>query len=262
MLSLIKENQIGIMNKFIFIIFFSLLFTQKNITTKEFSFFYDGINNIIDTNKLVKDYNGIYHFKIISINDVSFERTKKILIEQCDLEFNISNNVSSIEVSRCAGELSFNGTLFIDANNQDIIIKHPKYKHLNFTLTYWLSGNFEDNNNINLKNDGILNEYYDDGSLRIHFNFENGKKHGIQKKWYKNGQLEILYNYDNGKLQGLQKKWFSNGFLRGQWSYDNDKLHGIAKEWYNNGNLKFSKKYENGTLIELLENNDIDGSSF
>ena len=46
MLLLIKENQIGIMNKFIFIIFFSLLFTQKSISTKEFTFFYDGEKNI------------------------------------------------------------------------------------------------------------------------------------------------------------------------------------------------------------------------
>ena len=77
-----------------------------------------------------------------------------------------------------------------------------------------------------------------------------------------NIKLEILYNYDNGKLQGLQKKWHLNGVLRGQWYYENDKLHGIIKEWYNNGNLKYSKKYDNGTLIELLENNDFDGSSF
>ena len=37
-------------------------------------------------------------------------------------------------------------------------------------------------------------------------------------------------------------------------------LHGILTEWYSNGNLKHKKKYDNGTLIELLENYDINGS--
>ena len=108
--------------------------------------------------------------------------------------------------------------------------------------------------------DGILNEYYDDGDLKIEYSFENGKKHGLQKRWYNNNQLEIIYNYDMGKLEGLQKKWHNNGILKGEWYYSDDKLNGIIKEWYPNKQLKFSKKYISGELIEVLEHYNPDGT--
>ena len=250
------------MNRLILCLLLTLGFSQQNISTKQFTFFKNNSNDLIDFGDIIPNFNGKYLVKLISIDDIQFDRTKKIMMERCDLKFKLVNINSKIDISRCDNMLTYEGTIYLDENSSTVHIKYPKYNYLNCMLTFWISGNFVAQNNSKNIKDGILNEYYDDAKLKIEYKFKNGKKHGIQKRWYNNGQLEILYNYDNSKLDGLQQKWHQNGVLKGEWHYQNDKLHGIIKEWYNNKNIKFIKKYEDGTLIEILENNNIDGSSF
>jgi len=59
----------------------------------------------------------------------------------------------------------------------------------------------------------------------------------------------------------LQKKWYKNGQIKSEINYINNNLDGITKHWYSNGQLKFVKNYKNGSLIETLENYDIDGNT-
>ena len=250
------------MNRYIYISFLSFILCQNDITTLEIPYYYNNENNSIDFRDFINDYNGNYKIELISLNDLVFERTKKVFIEQCDLIFNLSNNLSIINISRCDNLLKFEGVNHLDNDNSTININHPKYKILNCTFTFWVTGSFNVIDHDDEKNNGILKEYYDNGNLKLYYNFKNGKKDGIQKKWYENNQLEMIYHYSTGKLDGVQKKWHKNGSLKGEWFYKNDKLHGIIKEWYLNGNLKFSKKYDEGILIEILENYTTDSKSF
>ena len=230
------------MNNLLLIIsFLSFVYCQYDISTKQYSFFKSNEINSIDFGNYINDLNGKYIVKIISIENADFKKNKRILIDNCDLKFSISNDMSDIKITRCNNIYNYNGTLLIDKNNHLVTINTDKYNYLNCTIIFWISGSFieEEDTSEYLSQNGVLNEYYDDGSPYIKYSFKSGKKDGIQKRWYKNGQLEIMYNYKNGKLEGLQKKWYNTGLLKGEWNYSDDKLHGTVKEWYPNSQIKF-----------------------
>ena len=260
---LIRENLIGRMNNiFLIISFISFVYCQHDISTKQYSFYKSDEVNSIDFSKYINDIDGKYIAKIISIENADFKKNKRTLIDNCDLKFSISNDISDIEIKRCNNIYNYNGNLLIDKSNNLVTINTDRYNYLNCTIVFWITGFFlNDENSLgDISQNGILNEYYDDGSLYIKYNFKSGKKDGIQKRWHKNGQLEIIYNYKNGKLEGLQKKWYNTGLLKGEWNYSDDKLHGTVKEWYPNSQIKFIKNYDMGTLIKVIEHYEPDGS--
>ena len=129
-----KENQNGIMNKLIFILFISFAFSQTIVETRQFSHYYNNDSSKIDFKDIIKNYNGNYKVELISIDNIYFERIKKIMIEQCDLKFDIANNVSVTNVARCDNKLTFKGLNYLDDDNSYLNINHPKYKILNCTL--------------------------------------------------------------------------------------------------------------------------------
>ena len=175
------------MNKIYFFILFSLLFTQNKITTRQFNLFKTNEMKSIDFSELINDINGEYMVELISIKDPDFKRTKRILVEPCDLQFTLRNADDNIKVSRCTDQYNFDGKILISEDNYNISINYPKYNYLNCTFIFWVSGNYVDVIGDNdITRDGILNEYYDDGDLKIEYSFENGKKHGLQKRWYNN----------------------------------------------------------------------------
>ena len=263
MLLLISVNLNGQMNKFILFILFNVIFSNINIETKQYTFYKDDGTSSIDFYQIIDNFNSSYKVELIDVSDIEFKKDKKVFIEQCDLKFKLKNPKSSIKISRCSDELQYNGNLYIDVSTANVSVDALKYSKLSCTFTFWVTGIFI-NQEINeaLEDNGKLKEYYKDGSAKIEYLFKNGKRDGIQKKWYKNGQLELLYNYKKGNLSGLQKKWYENGSLKGEWNYRNDKLHGIITEWFPNKNIKFIKKYDSGLLIELIENNDLNGKSY
>ena len=242
------------MNKIILLLLFNFILSQNEITTRQFNYFKSNEVKNIDFSELIDNFNGEYIIELISIKDADFKRTKRLIVETCDLIFNLSNENDKVKISRCNNKFNYEGRILINKDNHILSINYPKFDYLNCTFIFWISGNFIDVKvNTDISKNGILNEFYDDGTIKIEYFFNNGKKHGLQKRWYENGQLEILYNYDMGKLEGLQKKWHQNGILKGEWYYIDDKLNGIIKEWYPNKQLKFSKHYDLGVLVEVLE---------
>lgn len=250
------------MNNFFLIsfIYTSLIFSQNDIKIKQFNIYKNKYDSSIDMRDYIQYFNGNYLVKLISFDNFSVERKKKIIIEICNLEFSLDAFNSNIDVKNCDNELSINGEIYLDDQSSIINFNSPKFKFIEGELIFWVYGNFE---NISKEkfDDGLLKEYYDNGNNKIEYNYSNGKKNGVQKKWYSNGQLLIKYNYDNGKLDGLQKKWYENGQLQSESNYYRDVLNGVSKYWYSNGQLKFVKVYENGILIETLETYDINGIS-
>ena len=250
------------MNNYILIIivFFSFLLSQNNIDVKQFYIFKNKFDNTIDLKDYIEEFNGYYILKLISINEVDYERKKKIIIELCDLDFEIKSESRQINVKRCNDNLDIDGEIILSDNNSIISFDTYKYKYIESNLLFWIYGNFN-NSSDNPFEDGLLKEYHDNGNIMLEYNFQNGKKNGEQKKWYDNKQLSIKYNYINGNLSGLQKKWYKNGQIKSEINYINNNLDGITKHWYSNGQLKFVKNYKNGSLIETLENYDIDGNT-
>ena len=249
------------MNNYLYyiLILSSFLLTQNNIHIKQYSIYKSKHESSIDLRDYIQDYNGNYILKLVSINDINYERKKKILIELCDLDFTISSKLNEINIKRCNNVLLINGEIFLNDNNSIISFDNSKYKYLESNFIFWIYGSFNNNSDEKIE-DGLLKEYFDSGNLKLEYKYNNGKKNGVQKKWYDNKQLAINYNYINGRLDGLQKKWYRNGNIQSEINYYNDILDGISKYWYSNRQLKFIKVYKNGDLVETLKNYDIDGN--
>lgn len=251
------------MNKYIIFTILGLVYSNVDINTKQFTLYKDTATNEIDLYEFINNFIGDYKVELISVTDIQFSKKKKILIEQCDLKFKLRSLSSVIDVSRCSEKMNYNGSIYINEESSMINIDASKYLELSCTLTFWITGIFiDDNINMNTEKNGLLTESYPNGNRKIEYTFSGGIKNGVQKKWYNNGQLEILYNYIDGKLEGLQKKWYQNGTIKGEWNYREDKLNGIIKEWYPNKQIKFIKEYNNGELVEVIENNDLDGNPY
>ena len=78
--------------------------------------------------------------------------------------------------------------------------------------------------------------------------WRHGLKHGEYKEWYNNGQLREHSHYVDGKLEGEFKEWFRNGQLRKHARYVDGKLEGEYKWWYENGHLRMHCHYSRGIV--------------
>ena len=251
------------MNRLIIFFLFSSIFSNIDVETRQYTFYKNNNTNSIDFYELIDNFNNYYKIELVSISNIKSKKVKQVFIEKCELRFKLKNSNSSIEISKCSNELQYEGNIYINSHTSNINIDALKYSELSCTLTFWVTGIFIDQIvNLDGKDEGFLKEYYDDGSLKIEFSFENGKKNGVQKRWFNNGQIKTLYNYSKGKLSGMQKKWYENGVLKGEWYYKEDKIHGIVTEWYPDNSIKFIKEYDNGILLELIESNDINGKPY
>ena len=245
--------------RFIFVFILTLLFSQNDISIKEYNIYKNKYQSEIDMKDLIDNFNGNYSLELVSIDNINLERKKKIIIEICDVDFSIISNSNEIIIKQCNNELEINDKIYLDDNNSILSFNTSKYKYLECELTFWVYGNFNSPSDYVIE-DGILKEYYDNGNIKIEYNYKNGKKNGVQKKWYLNNQLSIKYNYSNGKLDGLQKKWYENGKVKSESNYNNDILNGISRYWFSNGQLKYIKLYKDGLLVDTLESYDENGN--
>ena len=92
----------------------------------------------------------------------------------------------------------------------------------------WLSGT---------EGEGEFVRYWENGNLREHSHWENGKRHGEYKDYRENGQLMRHAFYENGKLNGKFKMYHNNGQLGLYCFYKNGKLNSECKVYHENGQL-------------------------
>jgi len=58
--------------------------------------------------------------------------------------------------------------------------------------------------------DGIVKQYYDDGSLFGEWNYKSGKLEGISTIYYTSGELRIKWNFKDNKQEGLTKGYYKS----------------------------------------------------
>ena len=245
------------MKKYIIFIFItSLCFSQIEIKKKKYYFYKDKETTNFNIMDLISEQKGLFKVELIMVDDIKYERIKKILVLPCELEMSLSSelSVNPLEYKICKNKVLSTEHLLINEKYPTIKIEEDKFKYIEGNFILYISGEFsEKKKSTSSLNNGILREWHDNGELYIEYNMKNGIKDGLCKKWYNNGQLEIIYYYKAGKLEGLQKKWHSNGVQKGEWNYTNDILHGLSKEWNLNGKLKFIKVYSDGVLVSKEE---------
>ena len=253
-----KKQNVIVFKSLLYILFLSFCICQDNFSSHLYKYYKFNDTKSINIFDLINEDAGVFKVEVLFLEDLKYERFKKTLNPfTCELEFVIDSNLSnSVEVKLCKNELSVDSYLLVNEGNPLITIEHSKFPLFEGVIVLVISGNFKGKNNKfnnDIKNDGVLREWHENGTLYLEFEMNNGIKDGICKKWYENGSLMMMYNYDNGKLDGIQKKWYRTGNLMAEWSYKNDKQHGLSKEWYLDGNVKNLKKFDNGKLINEIK---------
>ena len=81
-------------------------------------------------------------------------------------------------------------------------------------------------NYVNGLEDGLLQNWYENGQLDIEKNIKMGKKHGLSRNYHSNGQIEFEGEFNEGERIGSHKTWDEDGELIGETNYKN----GIAEE--------------------------------
>ncbi len=127
---------------------------------------------------------------------------------------------------------------------------------------------------------GIVNEFYQDGSIKTQSEYFDGKRQGYFRGWYMSGnkwfdryyhkgvkvdkhvgwfdvsgslKFEYYFN-DQGGYEGSVKEWYSNGKLAKHFNFKNGVEAGSQKLWKPNGNIKanfFTVEGERHGLIGL-----------
>lgn len=64
--------------------------------------------------------------------------------------------------------------------------------------------------------------------------------------YYENGQIKVKYQYKNGEKYGLWKFYYENGYIFSEIEFLNDKYHGQVKNYNSKGMLESIWIYENG----------------
>jgi antitoxin component YwqK of YwqJK toxin-antitoxin module len=109
-----------------------------------------------------------------------------------------------------------------------------------------------------------MKEYYDSGTLKGEFLYENNIRNGISKQYYENGRVKILIPFQYGKALGTAKEYYSDGQIKRESPFVDGLLHGI-ENWYNkkrniiliieyNAGLAVGgEKYEQGAFRSLTK---------
>lgn len=89
------------------------------------------------------------------------------------------------------------------------------------------------------KKDGVIKEYYSDGTLKSEATYVKGKEHGPIKLYHENGNIALEGGFNAGLRFGIFTAYHENGKKSSQIEY-NQIGHQIGEsfEWYESGQLK------------------------
>ena len=101
----------------------------------------------------------------------------------------------------------------------------------------------QDNGSGQTKN-GIVKEFFKDGTLSCAGRCRDGTKIGEWKYYLRNGALKAVGKYADGKLNGPWKWYRETGKLMQTGSFDHEKRVGLWKRYHPNGMLFDEGEYD------------------
>ncbi len=114
--------------------------------------------------------------------------------------------------------------------------------------------NFKDN-----EKHGRYTKYYEDGNIEQLEVFKNGKNDSISTYYYPNGQVEKIKSYKNGIESGAYRAYNKDGQLLQEYNYVDGEKSGVQKVFHKNGKLKLISYYKNGMPGVGLKSYDSNG---
>lgn len=95
--------------------------------------------------------------------------------------------------------------------------------------------------------------YHENGKLHYKKRYENGKLVGVIEEYYEDGSLSFRgYRNQDGVLEGVFEVYHHTGHLATELHFDQGKKHGIIREWHENGQVKQITLYCFGKLVQVL----------
>lgn len=85
--------------------------------------------------------------------------------------------------------------------------------------------------------------FYQNGKLKMHGKFLNGKREGLWEAYFNNDQIQSIGTFKNGQRIGEAKVYYPNGQLRYEGQYENDEETGHWKFYNEQGILKEEKDF-------------------
>ena len=98
------------------------------------------------------------------------------------------------------------------------------------------------------KNDGDYEGYFDIGKDAVEYmaTYKNDKIEGVLKEYYSNGTLYKETNFKNHQKKGIERTYNADGLKIAEVNYLNDELNGAYTTYHNNGNVEQESVLENG----------------
>jgi len=94
--------------------------------------------------------------------------------------------------------------------------------------------------------DGVVRQYYGNGTVREETEFRDGRAHGRSTRYYPEGETLEESTYKRGMRHGPAKTYLREGLLWLEAHYKNGKLHGNFTSYHDNGNVESELHYRNG----------------
>lgn len=136
-------------------------------------------------------------------------------------------------------------------------------KHTFFLLSFFIFNQLAFS-----QENGLYEQFYDNGQLKVFGQYQNKQKVGPWKEYFENGKLKREYSYTKGKKNKESKHYFESGGLKsetieiadsktehkeyfesGQLYYQRILPSGYYKEYYNTGELKTTCNYNKKDIV-------------
>lgn len=95
---------------------------------------------------------------------------------------------------------------------------------------------------------GLFQEFYPDGKIRIINNFKEGISDGEFYQFFNNGEIEISGQYLNGKKHGEWSEFYPDGTKKSTYVYSFGLLSWDAFSYFPDGKLQWKLPYRQGEL--------------
>jgi len=92
--------------------------------------------------------------------------------------------------------------------------------------------------------DGLVKEFFFDGTVREEVYYKNGKKEGVAKLYNSEGVLRGEFNFKHGRQEGLSKTYHPTGELFKEITFKDGKLEGVNREYGKDGTLLFEAYFK------------------
>lgn len=99
--------------------------------------------------------------------------------------------------------------------------------------------------------DGLMKDFYPDGSPKGERYFENGMQVGKTTLYYNNGEIMEVQYYENGLKNGGDTVFYESGKVKFAVTYKDEKKNGYLRKWSEDGILVYEAKFELDSLVEV-----------